>query len=256
MAIMLHHHLFFLFFLLPLCSSTDPLGYYCDTPFNGNPTQSTRITVVLSDLVSKASVGGFAVSSAGRGGDEIYGLAQCRGDVGADVCSTCLTDAAKKIPSVCPQQADARIWYDYCFMRYDNANFIGQSDTGYAVIYINVDNATNPETFEKKVGKLMTVVRAAAVAPGSGGLGRGQKDFTPYVTIYGLAQCTRDLSPLTCAQCLSSAEEKFADYCRFRRGCQVHYSSCMLRYEIYPFYFPLYKVKDNVQVYSKLILYP
>ncbi|XP_072976458.1 cysteine-rich repeat secretory protein 55 [Typha angustifolia] len=250
------YHLLLLSLLLPLCLAADPNGQYCSDSYNGGQIRS-NINYVLSDLVAKASVGGgFAISSYGKGNNTIYGLAQCRGDVSEGDCSTCLTDAAKQLPLVCPGKSDARIWYDYCFMRYDTDNFVGQSDTSYALILINVENATNPEAFDKAVGKLMRKVEADAVVPGNGGLGREEAKFTPYITIYGLAQCTRDLQPLTCAQCLSAAVELFPDYCRFRKGCRVLYSSCTVRYEIYPFYFPLDGVVTSQGEYSKFIWHP
>ncbi|XP_008784711.2 cysteine-rich repeat secretory protein 55-like [Phoenix dactylifera] len=251
------HHLLLLSILLPFCTAaTDSIGQYCANSFNGSKIQA-NIDHVLSDLVAKASVGGFATSYSGEGSDVIYGLAQCRRDVSSDDCSTCLTAAAKKLPTVCPGQADARIWYDYCFMRYDNENFIGKADTGYAIILINVQNATDPEAFDKEEESLMSRLKAEAVAPGSKGFATGKTEFTPDVTIYGLEQCTKDLQPLMCAQCLSSALAKFPDYCRFRRGCQVLSSSCIVRYEIYPFFFPLdLRPTTEVGHYSKAILYP
>lgn len=152
--------------------------------------------------------------------------------------------------------------YDYCFLRYDNDNFIGQSDTSYAIILINVDNATDPEAFDKAAGKLLRKAADDAAAAGNEGLGREQAQFTPYITIYALAQCTRDLQPLVCAQCLASAVETVPNYCMFRKGCRVLYSSCMVRYEIYPFYFPLDPSSSNsasnvaVGEYAKVVLYP
>ncbi|RRT78162.1 hypothetical protein B296_00023622 [Ensete ventricosum] len=137
------------------------------------------------------------------------------------------TRRASRTPQRRPSQADARIWYDYCFVRYGDENFVGQSDSGYAIILYNVENATDPDAFDKEVGEAMRKARAQAVAPGSGGLGRVKTKFSPYITIYGLAQCTRDIQTLACAQCLSSAVEKFADYCGHRKGCRVIYSSCV-----------------------------
>ncbi|RZR97146.1 hypothetical protein BHM03_00026266 [Ensete ventricosum] len=257
----LFQRLLLLSLLLPLsaaAAAADSIAQYCSKSFKSKQTEA-NIDHVLADLVARASVGGFATTSSGIGASVIYGLAQCRGDVSAEDCSTCLADAAKKLPTTaCPSQADGRIWYDYCFMRYDNENFVGQSDTSVATILINVENATDPENFDKKVGVVMRRARADAVAPGNNALGRAKLQFTPYITIYGLAQCTRDLQQLTCAQCLSSAVEKFPDYCQYRKGCQVLYSSCIVRYEIYPFYFPLDSTKTTAAAgtYFKATLHP
>jgi hypothetical protein len=158
----------------------------------------------------------------------------------------------------CPKQADARLWYDYCFMRYDTVNFVGQSDTGFLTILYNVQNATDPDAFDKVVRKLVNKANSDVVSAGSGSLGREKASFTEYITIYALAQCTRDLQPLDCAQCLSSTLQYFPIYCSHRQGCRILYTSCMVRYEIYPFYFPLDGNAKNsgVDKYTKAILHP
>ncbi|KAG0551689.1 hypothetical protein BDA96_01G444600 [Sorghum bicolor] len=227
--------------LLPLGMAADSIGSYCSgSRYAGSNKAVTSINSVLADLVATASTGGgYATSTAGKGNNIIYGLAQCRGDVSASDCAACLADAAKQLPSTCSYSSDARIWYDYCFMRYENADFFGQADTGAGVILVNVQAMDNPKAFEKAVGKVIGKATAQASAAGSAGLGRDKDQYTPFVSIYGLAQCTRDLAPLTCAQCLSTAVSRFGDYCGAQQGCQINYSSCRVRYEIYPFYFPL-----------------
>ncbi|KAJ3676424.1 hypothetical protein LUZ60_003836 [Juncus effusus] len=252
----LAYQLFLFSLLLPLSYCADPIAQYCAQSYTDNKITS-NINHVLSDLVTKASVEGFAVSSYGKGSNTIYGLAQCRGDVSSDDCSACLASAAKQLPMTCTNQADARLWYDYCFMRYDTDNFIGKTDTGYVTILYNTQNATNPDAFDKKVNKLMSKVNAEAVSAGSNNLGRDKTKFMTDITIYALAQCTRDIQPLQCAQCLSTTLQWFPIYCSHRQGCQVLYSSCMVRYEIYPFYFPLDGKAERYQgEYSKAILYP
>lgn len=117
-SIQLYHLLLLCLLMLPFTASADdPIGYYCANPFaNAGDTQA-RISTVLSDLVTHASVGGFATSSSGRAAaTTIYGLAQCRADVSSQDCSACLQDAVKALPAECPHQADARIWY--CWTSY------------------------------------------------------------------------------------------------------------------------------------------
>ena len=123
-------------------------------------------------------------------------------------------------------------------MRYENADFIGQADTDAGVILVNVQAADNAKAFEKAVAKAVGKATAQASAAGSAGLGRGRDQYTAFVTVYGLAQCTRDLAPLACAQCLSTAVSRFGGYCGARQGCQINYSSCRVRYEIYPLLLP------------------
>ncbi|XP_010241766.1 PREDICTED: cysteine-rich repeat secretory protein 55-like [Nelumbo nucifera] len=230
-----------LFFLFLVCNCTaEHLGEFCnkDKNISSDSPKSANIDHLLADLVSKTSSNGFTATSYGVGEDRVYGLAQCRGDVSKKDCSSCIQDAAKQIRQLCPNQADARIWFDYCFLRYDIQNFIGEVDTAFGIFYWNVENVTDPETFDKDLGALMDQVREQALVPKNGGLGKGKTKLTPFVTLYALVQCTRDLSQLPCAQCLAIAVGNFPVFCEHRKGCRVLYSSCYVRYELYPFFFP------------------
>ncbi|KAH7667819.1 Gnk2-homologous domain-containing protein [Dioscorea alata] len=236
-----------LLLLLPLSTTTTtttststsdptPIGHYC-RPFSTLHLQLNH-SQLLHDVADEASISGFATSSILS--IPVYTLAQCRGDINSKDCSTCVHAAANVLPQLCPPNTfDGRVWFDYCIMRFTNYSFFGQVDATYFINYANIDNATDPVEFMNKTSELMSHVSGAATEPGNAGLGRGEYKFEPQITIYGLAQCTEDLEPMPCAQCLSLAVAKFRDYCQFKQGCQVLFSSCWARYEIYPFFFPL-----------------
>lgn len=232
-----------IFFSCCSAESQDPLGDFCneDSTKISNASQiSANIDTLLAQLVPKTAALGFFATSYGKGQDRVFGLAQCRGDVvGSKDCSSCIQDAAKQIRKRCPDQADARIWYDYCFLRYNNKSFIGKVDTSYGILYGNVDNVTDPESFNKELGALVDKIEEQAVVPKNGGLGKGETKLSPFLTLYALVQCTRDLSQLDCSQCLAIAVGNFGTFCDNRKGCRVLYSSCYVRYELYPFFFPL-----------------
>ncbi|MED6188882.1 hypothetical protein PIB30_090204 [Stylosanthes scabra] len=221
--------------------SQDPLGEFCnkDTNISIEGKVSSNINNLLSELVTKTPSTGFLATTFGKEQDKVYGLAQCRGDVSTQDCSICIQDAAKQIRQQCPNQADARIWYDYCFLRYNNKTFAGQVDTSLGIFYFNVENVTDSETFNNKLGSLMDQIRAEAVVPKDEGLGKEKTKLSPFVTLYALVQCTRDLSEISCAQCLAISVSNFPTFCNNRKGCRVLYSSCYVRYELYPFFFPL-----------------
>ncbi|XP_022727850.1 cysteine-rich repeat secretory protein 55-like [Durio zibethinus] len=219
----------------------DPLGNFCDenTNINTSSQTSANIDLLLAELVSKTSSTGYVATSSGREPDEVYGLAQCRGDVSSKDCSSCIQDAAKQIRQRCPSQSDARIWYDYCFLRYSKENFVGELDTSFGIFYFNVANVTDPQSFNKELGALMDKIRSEAVMPKQEGLGKGKTKLSPFVNLYALVQCTRDLSQIDCAQCLAIAVGNFPNFCDNKKGCRVLYSSCYVRYELYPFFFPI-----------------
>ncbi|KAK7858156.1 cysteine-rich repeat secretory protein 55 [Quercus suber] len=104
-----------------------------------------------------------------------FGLAQCRGDVRRTDCPSCIQDAANQIRQRCPNQANARIWYDFCFLRYNSKSFIGEIDTSYGMLYGNVENVTDPDTFNKELGTLIGQIRAQAVETKNEGLGKASR---------------------------------------------------------------------------------
>ncbi|KAJ4825061.1 Cysteine-rich repeat secretory protein 55 [Turnera subulata] len=225
-----------------------PLGNLCNKgSVIGNKNQTSRnIDQLLSTLVSKTASAGYTATSSGQGQDKVYGLAQCRGDMSSKDCSDCIQDAANQIRQLCPDQADARIWYDYCFLRYAREDFIGKVDTGYGIFYYNVENATDPQDFDRKLGALADDIRSQAVVPKNEGLGKGETQLSSFVTLYALVQCTRDLAPVDCAQCLAISVGNFPNFCNSRKGCRVLYSSCYVRYELYPFFFPLDSITTSL----------
>lgn len=233
--------------LVILCSfsseSADPMADLCNkdsAKISKGSQISANIDTLLAELVSKTAALGYSATSYGKDQDQVYGLAQCRGDVvGSKDCSSCIQDAAKQIRQRCPNQADARIWYDFCFLRYNNKSFTGEVDTSYGVIFYNVNNVTDPDNFKKELGGLVDKIKAQAVVPKNEGFGKGETKLSQFVTLYAFGQCTRDLSPLGCSQCLAIAVEFFQTICDNRKGCRVLYSSCYVRYELYPIFYPL-----------------
>ncbi|XP_057808369.1 cysteine-rich repeat secretory protein 55-like [Salvia miltiorrhiza] len=214
--------------------SSDPAANLCNGNSRANATTSRSIDTLLPKLVSGTIESGFIATSYGG----VYGLAQCRGDVSSSDCASCIQDAAKEVRTLCPSQSDARIWYDFCFLRYTTYKFFGEVDTS-GIFLINTQNVSDPKAFNKKLSSLMDEISSEAVRSSSMGLGRGKREVSEFIKLYALVQCTRDLSELNCAQCVSVAVSNFPTVCGDRRGCRVLYGSCYVRYELYPFFFPL-----------------
>uniref|UniRef100_A0A7N2RB86 Gnk2-homologous domain-containing protein n=1 Tax=Quercus lobata TaxID=97700 RepID=A0A7N2RB86_QUELO len=229
---------------------------FCNTDTNIGSQISANIDRLLAELVSKTPSNGFIATSYGKNQYRVFGLAQCRGDVSRIDCSSCIQDAAKQIRQRCPNQADARIWYDYCFLRYNTKSFIGEIDTYNGILYGNVENVTDPDTFNKELGTLFDQIRAQAVETRNEGLGKGKTKLSTFVTLYALVQCTRDLALVDCAQCLAIAAGNFEKFCKDRKGCRVLYSSCYVRYELYPFFFPLDSKPNDTLADTVMVILP
>ncbi|KAL7213359.1 hypothetical protein ACSBR2_015973 [Camellia fascicularis] len=54
--------------------------------------------------------------------------------------------------------------------------------------------------------------------------------------MYGLAQCTPDLTVSECNKCLRDGISNFPSCCDGNLGARVLFPSCNVRYEFYPFY--------------------
>lgn len=252
-------YLVFLLFLC-ICSTTsetaDSVGNFCNTNKNiSSSTISANVDSLLAQLVQTTARNGFASLSYGKANNTVYGLAQCRGDVSSKDCSDCVQDAANEVRKVCRNQADARIWYDYCFLRYDTRDFRGQVDT-IGILLANVENVKDPENFKQNLSSIFNKTNADALVPSNKGLGKGASKISTFVTLYALVQCTRDLPQLSCAQCLATALTNFDGFCDNKKGCRVLYSSCYVRYEEYPFYFPLEIQNSSLSNYVSVVSKP
>ncbi|KAI3987395.1 hypothetical protein MKX01_042399 [Papaver californicum] len=264
MASFFSYHLIFIFSLLltfTYSNAEDPWWNFCNENKKINSTQiSSNIDHILPKLVSQTSTHGYAYLSTGSGNDRVYGQAQCRGDVlNTKECSKCITEASIQIQKTCPNQADARILYEFCFLRYDTQNFIGELDTSSGLIYFNVENVTGDyAAFEKVLGDLTDKVTKEALDRRNRiGFGKGQTKLSPFETLYTLVQCTRDLSKLACSQCLATAVGNYGGFCKDKKGCRAIYSSCFVRYELYPIFYPVNSINTTAQnVYSKHLLHP
>ncbi|XXG69361.1 hypothetical protein AAC387_Pa06g2248 [Persea americana] len=64
----------------------------------------------------------------------------------------------------------------------------------------------------------------------------GVTDYTQSASLYGLAQCTRDLSNGSCYRCLEEAIGGIQLCCDGKRGGNAYFVSCNIKYDIYPFY--------------------
>ncbi|MCD9646977.1 hypothetical protein HAX54_037254 [Datura stramonium] len=171
-------HSFLLILVLCICTSVsvDPLGNYCDDATKSNSTEtSANIGKVLAELVPVSAKDSFSTTSYGDVKNQVYGLYQCREDISSSDCLSCIRDAANEIRKRCPDQTDARIWYDFCFLRYQTKNFLGQVETIPGIFYWNVDFVSDPDFFNKELAQLKNQIIAEAIVPKNRGLGKGKR---------------------------------------------------------------------------------
>ncbi|KAF3777378.1 putative cysteine-rich receptor-like protein kinase 33 [Nymphaea thermarum] len=198
-----------------LCSAKSAVYLYfiCSTSssFSTNSTYQQNLNTVLFSLISNASKSGFTTATAGQIPDLAYGFALCRSDISPSDCTSCTSDAATELVNHCPNGMSAIIWYDNCLLRYSGHNFIGVVDT------INDFYMCNPDDN----------LTSTATADPSGRLyAAGHTKFDESKNLYGLAQCTRDISSSECSNCLKDALSEIPTFCEGKQGGRVVKASC------------------------------
>ncbi|KAL7244051.1 hypothetical protein ACSBR1_016305 [Camellia fascicularis] len=218
-------------YLYTECSNTKT--YTANSPYQSN------LNTLLSVLSSKStSINGFYYYTVGlKSLDIAYGLFLCRGDVSTQTCQDCVATATKEVLQNCPNSKVVTTWYDKCMLRYSNKSIFTISDQSVLYILVNTENIKDPKRFTNLLGKVMDDVATRASNGVSGKkFATREADFSALQTLYGLAQCTPDLTTSDCNTCLRDAISSFPDCCDGRRGGRVLFPSCNVRYETYPFY--------------------
>ncbi|KAK9215429.1 hypothetical protein WN944_007434 [Citrus x changshan-huyou] len=208
--------------------------------FTRNSTYQSNLNLLLSTLRSNTIHGssdkfseGFYNSTAGQDPDKVYCLFLCRGDVSAEKCKDCVNFATSNITQCCPLQKDTVIWYEECLLRYSNVSFFSTMDTEPDVAWWNRDDSTGG-LFDQQVPNLMN--EAVNQALSTTKMFAMKRTYIDVQMLYGLVQCTPDLSTDDCRRCLRLAISRLDGFCNKSVGGRVMYPSCNIRYEYYPFY--------------------
>jgi hypothetical protein len=195
---------------------------------------------------------GFYNSSHGQNPDKVYAIALCRGDVNLGICRACLNDARSVFKQACPNQKEAIIWrQELCMLYYSNRFIFGVLDTShvtYAANLINV-SANYVDQFNDDLATLLERLRRQAVAGGPlRKFAAGNATAPNSQTLYGLVQCTPDLSELDCNSCLVFVIQSIPQYCGGTEGGRVITPSCNIRFDIFLFYDPTVAASTSLSV--------
>ncbi|XP_060671710.1 cysteine-rich receptor-like protein kinase 10 isoform X2 [Ziziphus jujuba] len=211
--------------------------------YTANSTYHANLNTLLTSLFSNEpdinGYGAFQSSSHGRNPDKAYAIGLCRGDVEPDVCRRCLTNSTNLLTKLCPNQKEAIGWYDQCMLRYSNRSIYGIKETDPAFFIWNTQNASSDvDAFQRDVQSLFEDLSSRAVAGGSlrkfaAGSRIAANNFQ---TIYGIAQCTPDLSDVDCNDCLNTGVNGLTQYCKGSRAATLFMPICRVAYDLQLFY--------------------
>ncbi|XP_062087502.1 cysteine-rich receptor-like protein kinase 10 [Humulus lupulus] len=199
----------------------------------------------LEDLLSSLSTAArgkndFNYATSGRGlRGVVFGLFLCRGDVTSLVCQQCIASASTHLPSLCPANKEAIIWYDKCMLRYsDQPIFNVPSLT--PVNFNTSRKHSNDDQFQLLRDSFISglEVQAAYSHEQSRKFAVGKQNLTSSgsETMYGLVQCTPDLSVADCSKCFLSAKLEIPRCCAGDRSVRLLLPSCYVMYDLEPFF--------------------
>ncbi|KAF7000647.1 hypothetical protein CFC21_016510 [Triticum aestivum] len=245
-----------LLFLKPRAIAAAAYSEYSCNGTTGNYTArdafGANLARLTAELPADASTSPslYASAAIGASPDKAFALALCRGDItDARACSGCLDNAFTQLRALCAGERDATFYHDLCTLRYSGEDFLARPDDNSPVIngmdvngstYAAWDsrNATSRSFFLSLVGTLFGEMSMYGAYNSSV---RRFASAVMYInpqlpTVYGLAQCTPDLSPGQCWHCFQGLQEQTRQWYDGREGGRIVGVRCNIRYEGYQFY--------------------
>ncbi|PWA79323.1 cysteine-rich receptor-like protein kinase 8 [Artemisia annua] len=219
---MVTQNLIFFFVVVIINSATlsvsqDFTYHSCGTSanFTTNSVYQRNLDNALSSLTSDTSTrSGFYNGSIGQNPDQANAIGLCKGDVEPNDCRRCINEAITRLRQICPNQKDAVGWYDACMLKYSNATILGVLDTSVSRAWYlaNPGNASNVAQFNQGLRRLLDQLRNDASRGGSLRKYASNSTNGPgFTTLYGLMQCTPDLSEIDCHNCLACEDGDIAE---------------------------------------------
>ncbi|KAE8696872.1 Cysteine-rich repeat secretory protein 60 [Hibiscus syriacus] len=208
-----------------LSSSTDSFVFGgCSQPqYTPNSPFESNLNSLLTSLVNSATYSSYnsftVIGSTPQ--DVVYGLYQCRGDLSMPDCATCVARAITKVGSYCPTACGGAVQLQGCYVKYDNASFLGAEDKN--VVYKKCGPSVEYAKEEEIVGRRDAVMGGLMSDGGMfrvGGSGEVQ----------ALAQCMGDLGVGECRDCLSEAIGRLKSDCRAAVYGDLFLGKCYARF--------------------------
>ncbi|KAJ4831696.1 hypothetical protein Tsubulata_033179 [Turnera subulata] len=209
----------------------------CDNSMNftSGDAYQENLNTTLASLTGNASLTSYYTSTTGQNPDTAYGLIWCPAYISRETCQSCSKTAASNITQLCPNQREAIMCNENCTLRYSDTRFFSVADNVPRLCFYNRHNPTDQGHFNTQLGNLLrTLSTNAAVSPSRSAV--GTVNYTDFATIYGMGECVNDLSESDCFNCLQSIIGYIPQCSDKTVGSRIFSLSCLIRYEIYPFF--------------------
>ncbi|KAI3989550.1 hypothetical protein MKX01_031604 [Papaver californicum] len=231
---------------------TDVFHGFCSGGPITSDTYQSNLNLLLSSLTNSFNKtiirNGYYNDTIGRKPYTAFGMYQCRGDVTLEECRYSVDSAAKEVLLRCPNIKQAIITYkELVVLKVSDELFFSIMQDNPLYTLPNAKSVTNPDEFnprfDKLANNLVSVVASNGISSSTSSTNKklyatGSIDVTSSQKIYGLAQCTSDLSVSNCTQCLRREIDDVRKRFWGRIGARVICRSCFFRYELSPLYLP------------------
>ncbi|KAK7374132.1 hypothetical protein VNO80_07558 [Phaseolus coccineus] len=216
--------------------SEDP-GYISHNCSNNNSDAAFRsnLGTLFSGLSSNATSNYGFQTQEGRA----YGLFRCRIDIPNRLCELCIQNSTDKLTSECRLvSTEAIIWYNHCWLRYSDRNFINIAETSPRFVDLNISN-TNPihSTVASELSNQLDMVANMTGKTDNKFYTDESLRLNDKQTVFILGQCSSDLSTDGCNGCLNDVIGTAIPWSSLGSlGGRVLFPSCILRFELFQFY--------------------
>ncbi|CAF2099387.1 hypothetical protein BRARA_E02030 [Brassica rapa] len=222
---------------LPLNTTNEYLNHKClvsEGKYKPGSEYERHLNNIIKMFYS-GSYRGFYLS--GMNNDNA--ILQCRADSYGTKCHDCFATALAKLRRKCPWYKGMIIWYDQCLLAITTTDAIGKIDYDNNFCMSNAkklggDKSAFTRTWKTLMDNLTTLATTT----------RGKDEYTMFSAgetlykgdkMYGMVQCTYDLSLRACKECLVFNSVRFQDCLSDTRGARFVGGTCTFRFEFYPF---------------------
>ncbi|KAK7398883.1 hypothetical protein VNO78_10057 [Psophocarpus tetragonolobus] len=192
--------------------------------FTPGSAYENSVNALLTSVVNSAALANYnnlSVQVQGNS-DTVYGLFQCRGDLNNEQCSRCVGRAITQLTTLCFASCGAALQLEGCLVKYDNVSFIGVEDKTLITKKCGTGASTSDALSQRDA--------VLAYLQTWDGPGPGPYRITRFRDFQGLAQCTGDLTPSQCQDCLSDSIQRLKTDCAPSPSAEIYLSKCYSRY--------------------------
>lgn len=189
----------------------------------GSPYES-NVNSMLTSLVNSAmftSYNNFTIPGSSSQ-DTVYGLFQCRGDLGGNDCARCVARAVSQVGTLCVDSLGGALQLEGCFVKYDNSKFLGVEDKTVVVKKCGPSIGYDSDALTRRDA----VLAYLGTNDGSNKLYR----VSAAGDVQGVAQCVGDLSPSECQDCLTEAIGRVKTECGPAAWGDMFLAKCYARF--------------------------